>query len=264
MRFLYHLRCQAHHAIRRRTTLEPAIYTHSMVSTRTCISRWEPHDEALLVGHQLQMVIVLERDINYKTILVCLYVSLACRERAGLLFSAWLDGLSFGYDQWPLWYLLGHQLQMVVLERDINYKTILVCLYVRELSLQRESRPLVFYLVGWSLSWIWPVSSLISARSWILRIEIPLHGVLICIYLCSLLKKKLEGIVFCHACCTVKWHFCSPLQQPNRWFRGGKMIFLQGSIRIPKLNEWRIIFLYFLYWLVYSLNKKINLYGGMF
>ena len=65
-----------------------------MVSTRTCISRWEPHDEVLLVGHQLQMVLVLERDINYKTILVCLYVSLACRERAGLLFSAWLDGLS--------------------------------------------------------------------------------------------------------------------------------------------------------------------------
>jgi len=77
MRFLYHLRCQAHHAIRRRTTLEPAIYTHSMVYTRTCISRWEPHDEVLLVGHQLQMVIVHERDINYKTILVCL----ACRER---------------------------------------------------------------------------------------------------------------------------------------------------------------------------------------
>jgi len=37
------------------------------------------------------------------------------------------------------------------------------------------------------------------------------------------------------------------------------MIFLQGSIRIPKLSEWRIIFLYFLYWLVYSLNKKNKL-----
>ncbi|KAJ6931191.1 hypothetical protein NC652_014632 [Populus alba x Populus x berolinensis] len=31
MRFLYHLRCQAHHAIRRRTALEPAVYTNSMV-----------------------------------------------------------------------------------------------------------------------------------------------------------------------------------------------------------------------------------------
>ncbi|KAJ6920535.1 hypothetical protein NC651_014199 [Populus alba x Populus x berolinensis] len=84
--FLYHLRCQAHHAIRRRTTLEPAVYAHSMVSTRTCISRMEPHDEVLLVCHQLQMV-VLERDINYKTILMCLCLclSLACRERAGLL-----------------------------------------------------------------------------------------------------------------------------------------------------------------------------------
>ncbi|KAJ6998478.1 hypothetical protein NC653_014604 [Populus alba x Populus x berolinensis] len=39
MRFLYHLRCQAHHAIRRRTALEPAVYTNSMVHTRTCISR---------------------------------------------------------------------------------------------------------------------------------------------------------------------------------------------------------------------------------
>jgi hypothetical protein len=151
MRFLYHLRCQAHHAIRRRTTLEPAIYTHSMVSTRTCISRWEPHDEALLVGHQLQMVIVLERDINYKTILVCLYVSLACRERAGLLFSAWLDGLSFGYDQWPLWFLLGHQLQMVVLERDINYKTILVCLYVSLACRERAGLLFSTWLDGLSL-----------------------------------------------------------------------------------------------------------------
>ncbi|KAJ6931190.1 hypothetical protein NC652_014631 [Populus alba x Populus x berolinensis] len=89
-RLLYHLRCQAHHASRRRTTLEPAVYAHSMM---------EPHDEVLLVGHQLQMVIVLERDKNYKTILACLYVSLACRGRAGLLFSTWLEGLSLGYDR---------------------------------------------------------------------------------------------------------------------------------------------------------------------
>jgi hypothetical protein len=123
----------------------------------------------LLVGHQLQMVIVLERDINYKTILVCLYVSLACRERAGLLFSAWLDGLSFGYDQWPLWYLLGHQLQMVVLERDINYKTILECLYVSLACRDRAGLLFSTWLDGLSLGYdqcrLW-FCSVMNLKNW--------------------------------------------------------------------------------------------------
>ena len=46
--------------------------------------------------------------------------------------------------------LVGHQLQMVVLGRDINYKTILMCLCL-SFSLQRDGRPLVFYIDGWSL-----------------------------------------------------------------------------------------------------------------
>jgi hypothetical protein len=189
-----------------------------MVYTRTCISRWVPHDEVLLVRHQLQMVIVLERDINYKTILVCL----ACRERAGLLFCAWLDGLSFGYDQWPLWFLLGHQLQMVVvLERDINYKTILVCLYVSLACTERAGLLFSTWLDG--LSWIWPVSSLISARSWILRIEIPVHGAHLYLFMLMFVtikeKTKRDSVLPCmlHSKMTFLFSITT-----------AKMIFLQG------------------------------------